>query len=123
MPPEETDSTISKREMVKLRARANLLFALLSQSNQDIERQRMELQSRDSDLGQLRTELQSRDSDLSQLRTELQSRDSDLSQLRTELQSRESDLAHVHEEIRQIVNSRSWRVTRPLRALSRLIGR
>jgi len=116
MPPEETDSTISKREMVKLRARANLLFALLSQSNQDIERQRMELQSRDSDLGQLRTELQSRDSDLSQLRTEL-------SQLRTELQSRESDLAHVHEEIRQIVNSRSWRVTRPLRALSRLIGR
>ena len=95
MPPEETDSTISKREMVKLRARANLLFALLSQSNQDIERQRMELQSRDSDLGQLRTELQ----------------------------SRESDLAHVHEEIRQIVNSRSWRVTRPLRALSRLIGR
>jgi hypothetical protein len=109
MPPEETDSTISKREMVKLRARANLLFALLSQSNQDIERQRMELQSRDSDLGQLRAELQSRDSDLSQLRTELQ--------------SRESDLAHVHEEIRQIVNSRSWRVTRPLRALSRLIGR
>jgi len=95
MPPEETDSTISKREMVKLRARANLLFALLSQSNQDIERQRMELQSRHSDLGQLRAELQ----------------------------SRESDLAHVHEEIRQIVNSRSWRVTRPLRALSRLIGR
>jgi|GEM_PF-6755463 hypothetical protein len=37
MSPEETDSTISKREVVKLRATANLLFALLSQTNQEIE--------------------------------------------------------------------------------------
>jgi hypothetical protein len=74
MGQEETDKTITKREVVKLRARANLLFALLSQSNQNVERQQAELQRRD-------------------------------------------------EELQRIVNSRSWRVTKPLRALARLLGK
>ena len=74
MHQEKTDNTILKREVVKLRARANLLFALLSQSNQNIEWQRAELQRRD-------------------------------------------------EELRRIVNSRSWRMTKPLRSLSRLLGK
>jgi len=74
MGQEETDNIITKREVVKLRARANLLFALLSQSNQNVERQQAELQRRD-------------------------------------------------EELQRIVNSRSWRVTKPLRALARLLGK
>jgi len=74
MGQEETDKTITQREVVKLRARANLLFALLSQSNQNVERQQAELQRRD-------------------------------------------------EELQRIVNSRSWRVTKPLRALARLLGK
>jgi len=81
MGQEETDKTITKREVVKLRARANLLFALLSQSNQNVERQQAELQRRDE---------------------ELRRRD---------------------EELQRIVNSRSWRVTKPLRALARLLGK
>jgi len=81
MGQEETDNIITKREVVKLRARANLLFALLSQSNQNVERQQAELQRRDE---------------------ELRRRD---------------------EELQRIVNSRSWRVTKPLRALARLLGK
>ena len=81
MGQEETDKTITQREVVKLRARANLLFALLSQSNQNVERQQAELQRRDE---------------------ELRRRD---------------------EELQRIVNSRSWRVTKPLRALARLLGK
>jgi hypothetical protein len=86
---------ISKREVVNLRARANLLFALLSQSDQDLEWHRRELQGRNDDVNQLRAELQRRDDDLGQLRAQLQ----------------------------RIVNSRSWRGTKPLRALSRLVKR
>jgi septal ring factor EnvC (AmiA/AmiB activator) len=120
MPPEETDSINSKREVVKLRARANLLFALLSQSDQDLAWQRKEVQRRDGDLDQLRTELQRRDDDLGRLRAELQRRDGDLGQLRAELQRRDGDLGQMRVELQSIVNSRSWRVTKPLRALIRL---
>jgi hypothetical protein len=88
MRQEETDNTITKREVVKLRARANLLFALFSQSNQNVERQQAELQRRDE-----------------------------------ELRRRDDELRRRDEELQRIVNSRSWRVTKPLRALARLLGK
>lgn len=95
MHDEETDNTISKREVVKLRAKANLLFALLSQANQVVEHQRAELQHRDEEARRRDEELQRRDE-------EARLRD---------------------EELQRIVSSKSWRVTTPLRMLSRLLRR
>jgi len=61
MSPEDTDSTISKREVAKLRARANLLFALLSQSDENLQWHSKELRRRDDEL---RAELRRRDDEL-----------------------------------------------------------
>lgn len=114
MPTEETDNTISKRDVVKLRARANLLVALLSQSDQHLEWHGKELQRLDE-------QVRRRDGDLDQLRSELQRRDDDLARLRAELQRRDGDLGQLRAQLLLVVGSRSWRVTKPLRALSRLV--
>ncbi len=64
MHDKETDNTISKLEVVKLRARANLLLALLSQANQIVEYQQAELKRRDDEALRRDEELKRRDEEL-----------------------------------------------------------
>jgi chromosome segregation ATPase len=79
------------RDVVKLKAKTNLLLALLSHS-QD--------------------ELQNRDSKISQLEAKISQLEAKISQLAARLQQEEETIA-------EIMQSTSWRLTAPLRALKR----
>jgi O-antigen biosynthesis protein len=86
------------RDVVKLKAKTNLLLALLSHS-QD------ELQNRDSKISQLEAKISQLEAKISQLEAKI-------SQLAARLQQEEETIA-------EIMQSTSWRLTAPLRALKR----
>jgi len=54
----------------------------------------------------------------SELRDRLGQREHELAELRDRLGQRERELAELHASLRQVLNSHSWRVTRPLRWLA-----
>jgi hypothetical protein len=82
-------------DVVKLRARAALLFALLSHARQQ----------------------------LATFEDELQRRDSTISQLDARLRQQEALLQQQEETVAVIMQSMSWRLTAPLRALKRAARR
>src|SRR6266478_6027946 len=102
MHPTKTDKDASDRQVVKLAAKANLLMALLSQSDENLERHKKEIQLRDDELGRLRAELERRDGELGQI----------AEALRAVEQSREQAL----QENALLLASTSWRITAPMRA-------
>jgi hypothetical protein len=105
----EQTTTASEQELAQTKARANLLMALYAHVAHDLERSTHE---RDS----LRGELEQARGDLASGRSELRRLNSELGQSEaraTELQQRHAAL----------LDSTSWRVTAPLRALGRLVKR
>jgi hypothetical protein len=106
---EQTTNTASEHELARAKARANLLTALYAHVAHDLEQSTRERES-------LRDERDQARRDLAHARTELQRLNNELGQsaaCATELQQRHAAL----------LNSTSWRVTAPLRALGRLVKR
>ena len=106
---EQTPNTASEQELARTKARANLLMALYAHVAHDLERS---TQERDS----LRGELEQARGDLASARSELQRLNSELGQS----EARATDLQQRHAAL---LDSTSWRVTAPLRALGRLVKR
>jgi hypothetical protein len=71
----------------------------------------------------LRDELTRGRAELTQTQAELKQRNDELIQTRDGLRMREEQVAHTGLQLAQVYASRSWRLTRPLRATRRLLPR
>jgi septal ring factor EnvC (AmiA/AmiB activator) len=135
MSPERTDDTASELELAKIRARANLLLALYAHVSHDLEqshserdslrgeldRTRAELDQARGKLGRVQGELQHARGELERVHGELSRRDNDLHLSRVELGRSTLLATELQQRLDDILNSTSWRLTAPLRALARLV--
>ena len=102
MSSEQTPNTASEQELAQTKAKANLLVALYAHVVHDLEQSTRERDSLRGELAHGRSELQRLNNELAESAARA-----------TELQQRHAAL----------LNSTSWRVTAPLRALGRLVKR
>jgi len=114
MTSEQANSMTSGRETARLQARANLLLALYSHACQDLERVRLETDRL------CREVRQQADRQLAEMRAEVDRVHRDTG---SELHRLAERAAQLQERLDAVLNSTSWRMTAPLRVLSRLIGR
>jgi len=124
----------AKTDVVKLKARTNLLFALLSHARQEIERHKSVFQDhvkrRDERIAQLDNDVKNRNDRISELDNDILLRDlrineleNDLKRLSTQLQDLKVAEANFKGTLAGITQSTSWRITAPLRAIGRAIKR
>jgi hypothetical protein len=106
---DQTTSTTPQQELAQTRARANLLVALYAHVAHDLEQS-----TRERD--RLRGEVDQARDELAQARSEIQRLNNELAQSA----ARDMELQQRHAAL---LDSTSWRVTAPLRALGRLIKR
>lgn len=99
---EQTSNTASEQKLAQTKAKANLLEALYAHVVHDFEQSTRERESLRGELAHARSELQRLNDELAESAARA-----------TELQLRHAAL----------LNSTSWRVTAPLRALGRLVKR
>jgi hypothetical protein len=99
---EQATHTASEQELAQARAKADLLVALYANVTQDLEQSTRERDGLRGELAEARNEIQ-------RLNDEL---------VRGAARATEQQQRHD-----ALLNSTSWRVTAPLRALARLIGR
>lgn len=99
MQPDEHHSSKAGLDIVKLTAKVNLLFALLSHSREELARQR------------------------GAFHDELENRDRKIAELTHELQRRDQTIGAQQNYIDQLKKSTSWCVTAPLRILGKSIQR
>ena len=90
----------------------------LAQRNTQLDETRAELAQRNRQLDETRAELAQRDLQLHAARIELAERSAELDRKREEMADRERQIAEWNRTVADIMASRSWRVTRPLRAIS-----
>jgi hypothetical protein len=103
----------SEREMARAQAKINLLLALYSHVAHDLEQKRTEADRLGLELGAL----------LGDARAEVERVHGQLNQTMNErdrLAVRADELLQQHEAV---LNSASWRVTAPIRALTRVLKR
>ena len=123
MPSEPPNTTASDRETARLEAKANLLLALYSHASDELERTRAEaddLRGRWAEAENLRRQLRA---ELEQAREELERVHRKLGEARHEcdrLTERASQLDKRHQAV---LNSTSWRMTAPIRALAGVMKR
>jgi hypothetical protein len=106
---DQTADTASEQELAQTKARANLLVALYAHVSDDLERV-----TRERD--QLRGDLEQARGDLAHARSELL-------RINIELGQSEARSADQRQRHATLLDSTSWRVTAPLRALGRLVKR
>jgi len=99
---EQIADTAPEQELARAKARANLLLVLYTHVTQDLEQSKRECDSLRADLADARRAIQRLDDEVGHSAARA-----------TELQQRHAAL----------LDSTSWRVTAPLRALGRLIKR
>jgi len=117
----------AKTDVLKLKARTNLLFALLSHARQELERHKSVFQER---IAQLDNDVKNRNKRISELDNDIQLRDrrineleNDLKCLSTQLQDLKLAEANFQMTLAGITQSTSWRITAPLRAIGRAVKR
>ena len=97
-------------ELVRLRAKVNLLLAMNSYATSDRKRDLQKISRLNTELSQLNTELSQLNTELSQFREMIQKKDIQLSELRQQLQE-------LFGELSDIRTSTSWKMTAPLRSV------
>jgi hypothetical protein len=126
-------STTSDREMAKLQAKANLLLALYSHVAHDLEHTRAEAAEARTEADLLRRQLADVRREFEQAHRHLGEARADVErvhgQLNYMLQERDRLMVRAHEleQLQQqhdaLLNSTSWRITAPIRAVARIAKR
>lgn len=75
------------------------------------------------DLALQHAEILQRGEQLETLRNEVQGRDVQIEALRNEILFKDGQIGALRDEVVGYANSRSWKLTRPLRALNRFFSR
>jgi len=113
----------SDRETARAEARANLLLALYSHVSHDLEQTRAEADHLRLELGAVRGEFDGTRRHLGEARAEVERVHSQLNQTMNERDRLALRVAELQQQHDAIVASTSWRITAPIRALTRLMKR
>jgi hypothetical protein len=117
---EQTTGTTPQQELAQTRARADLLMALYAHVAHDLGRVTGERDGLRAERDQARRELDQARSELDQARREASS---EVQRLNNALGQREARIAELQQHHAALLDSRSWRVTAPLRMLGDLFKR
>lgn len=112
MSSEQSNSTIAG-ETARLQAKANLLLALYSHASHDLERTRGEADRLRDELAGARTARERARMEFERV----------LGETRHELNRLTERAAQLQERHDTVLNSTSWRMTAPIRAMTRLMRR
>jgi hypothetical protein len=113
MSSEQSNSTISGRETARLEAKANLLLALYSHASHDLERTRAESEQLRGELTEAQAGRELARMEVERVRGEMQIELNRLAERAAQLQERHD----------AVLNSTSWRMTAPIRAVIRSMRR
>jgi hypothetical protein len=119
-------SASSDREMAKLQAKANLLLALYSHVSHDLERSRVEVALLRKELADIRRECEQAHRRLGEARGDVERVHGQLNLLlqeRDRLAVRAHELEQLQQQHDALLNSTSWRITAPVRAVARIAKR
>jgi chromosome segregation ATPase len=104
------------QELVRLRAKVNLLLAMNSYAMSDRKRDLEKISHSHTELFQLRELIQGKDNQLSELNTEL-------FQLRELIQEKDNQLSELRQQLQELFRSTSWKMTVPLRRFGSWVKR
>jgi septal ring factor EnvC (AmiA/AmiB activator) len=119
----EPASKTSDRETARASAKANLLLALYSHVSHDLEQTRAEADRLRLELGAVRGEFDQTRRHLGEARAEVERVHGQLNQTTNECDRLAVRIAELQQQLDALVNSTSWRITAPIRALTRVIRR
>jgi septal ring factor EnvC (AmiA/AmiB activator) len=120
---EPAKAMTSGRETARAQARRNFLLAFYSHVSHDLDQTRAEADRLRLELGALRGEFEQTRRHLGEARAEVERVHGQLNQTQNErdrLTVRTAELQQLHD---QLVTSTSWRITAPIRALTRVMKR
>jgi len=113
----------SDREKARAQARSNLLLALYSHVSHDLEQRRAEADRLRLELGALRGEFEQTRGHLVEARAEVERVHGQLNQTLNERDRLAVRSAELQRQYDAVVSSTSWRITAPVRALTRVMKR
>lgn len=113
----------TNREMALAQARTNLLMALYAHVSQDLEQTRAEADRLRLELGALRGEFEQACRHRDEARAEVQRAHGQLNAAQNERDRLTVRTAELQQQHDTVVNSTSWRITAPIRALTRAMKR
>jgi hypothetical protein len=119
----EPATEMSDGEVTRAKARANLLLALYSHVAHDLEQTRAEADRLRLELGALRGHFEETRRHLGEARAEVEGVHSQLNQTMNERDRLAVRVAELQQQHDAVVASTSWRITAPIRAVTRVMKR
>jgi len=119
----EPATRTSDRETTRAKAKANLLLALYSHVSHDLEQTRADADRLRLELGALRGDFEQASRLLGEARAEVERVHGELNRTTNERDRLAMRIAELQQQHDATVNSTSWRITAPIRALTRVIKR
>jgi glycosyltransferase involved in cell wall biosynthesis len=107
-------------ELINVHELSNFIIQqtmLLNSRNIELSNRQSELSNTQSELSNIQSELSNIQSELSNTQSELSNIQSELSNTQSELSNTQSELSNTQSELQDIYNSKSWKITKPLRRL------
>jgi uncharacterized protein (DUF3084 family) len=120
---ERAKSSGSDREMARLQARSNLLLALYSHAAHDLERTRVEADTLRNELAEVRRDFEMAHRQLGEARDEVERVHRELGETRNERDRLAERAAQLQQQLAAVIASTSWRITAPIRAVTRATKR
>jgi predicted RNase H-like nuclease (RuvC/YqgF family) len=120
---EPANKVTSDHEMARAQAKTNLLQALYSHVSHDLEQTRAEANRLRLELGALRGEFEQTHRHLGEARAEVERVHGQLNHTLNERDRLTVRIQELQQQHDVVMNSTSWRVTAPIRALTRVMKR
>jgi O-methyltransferase len=121
---ERDNEIIGLNQLLEVRvSQIESLHQSLGERDGQIETLYQSLGERDSQIAGLNQTMTERDGQIESLYRSLGERDSQIADLAQTISNRENQIEAQTNNIQQIINSRSWKLTKPLRVISRVLSK